>query len=54
VFGHFPVELMNILYTGHFGTGALQNANKISLIYCDDGLPQEVSSNENLVHLVFL
>jgi hypothetical protein len=43
VFGHFPVELMNTLYTGTFGTGSLQNANDISLIYGDDGLPQEVS-----------
>jgi hypothetical protein len=43
VLGNFPAELMNILYTGTFGTETLQNSTDISLIYGDDGLPQEVS-----------
>jgi RAP domain len=54
VFGKFPAELMNILYTGTFGAGSLQNANDISLIYGDDGLSQKVSLNQNLVDIVFL
>jgi hypothetical protein len=50
VLGKFPVKLMNILYTGQFMAGTLQNASYLTSIYGDGGLSAKVGKYQ--LHIV--